>query len=67
MDIKKTGKSEYTVTGEGFELRVKKDPYNWLWNIWPASRFGVKWAGPFATKREAVEEIEAYYDDKVSA
>ena len=42
-------------TSTGMVLEVWKDKYTGLWNIWYKDGYGPKWAGPFKTKREAIE------------
>lgn len=44
----------------GLKLVVKKDYYLGLWNI--KYEDGMKWAGPFKTKKEAVERMEEIED-----
>lgn len=41
---------------------VKKDWYDGLWNIVYESG-GTKYAGPYKTKREAVERLAAFVED----
>ena len=40
----------------GLAVEVRKDFYLGLWNIYYVD--GGKWAGPFKTKREAVERLK---------
>lgn len=40
----------------GLKIVVKKDFYSGLWNI--RYEDGMKWAGPYKTKKEAVERME---------
>jgi hypothetical protein len=42
-------------TSTGLTVFVKKDSYTWLWNI--VYEDGMKYAGPYKTKREAVERM----------
>lgn len=48
-----------TYTARGLKLKITKDSYNGLWNVW-YDEFGSspKWAGPFRTRKEAIEVCE---------
>ena len=50
-------KTEIKPLANGLSLEVRKDSYLGLWNVWYT--IGGKWAGPFRTKREAVEAMES--------
>lgn len=41
----------------GLTLEVRKNWYDGLWNVHYADD-GYKWAGPYATQREAVEAMD---------
>ncbi len=41
----------------GLTLEVRKNRYDGLWNVVYADN-GMKWAGPFKTRREAIEKME---------
>lgn len=47
--------------GSGLKVRVVKDFYTGLWNI--KYEDGIKYAGPYRTKREAVERIQRFIED----
>lgn len=42
-------------TSTGLTVTVKKDAYTWLWNIMYED--GMKYAGPYKTRKEAIEHL----------
>lgn len=38
-------------------MAVLKDHYDGLWNVWYIDRPRSKWAGPYATQKEATEKL----------
>lgn len=55
----KTGKGKYEVELGGETYRVFRDSYTGLWRI-RTIHGPVDWAGPFATKKEAVEHLDRH-------
>lgn len=44
-------------TSTGLEVEVRKDYYLGLWNVWYTEGILGKYAGPYKTRREAVERM----------